>query len=236
VSFSGEHPQAALLSQPAEAVLRRLAVRPECLVLVISGRSLPDLQPRIPLREVVLAGNHGLEIEGCSYSFRHSEAEAGIPRLAAVSADLSALLLRWPGALLEDKRLTATVHYRQVAECDQQALVRAVRRVLAPYAGEFGLRAGKKALEVHPRVGWNKGSAVNWLRHASGVSACLCIGDDRTDETMFRGCSGAVTVAVGRAHSTAADYRVDTPTDVTALVRFAADALERRIVASAIAH
>jgi len=192
--------------------------------MVISGRRLADLRRRVPVA-AVLAGNHGFEIEGRGFRFGHAGAAVLRPRLAGICANLRHLLPAWPGAWLEDKGVTATVHYRAVAEQQQRSLVLAVGQCAAASGRDFGLRAGKKVLEIHPRVGWSKGQAVNWLRRASGISACLCIGDDRTDESMFRECGGAISVFVGEPRFTSAQYLLRSPAEVRELVCCASEAL-----------
>jgi len=139
--------------------------------------------------------------------------------LENICSDLDATLKRWPRAFLEQKRLTATVHFRNVLEREQRAVVLAVRASMSSYGRTFGLRAGKKALEIHPRVGWNKGAAVNWVRKKLGLESafCICIGDDRTDESMFENCLPAVTIAVGALSGTAAEHRLRDPTEVLSL-------------------
>ena len=215
-------PESVELPASLNPILDRLAESGNALLFVVSGRPLSDLHRRVSV-PCVLGGNHGLEVEGRGYRFEHAAAEALRPRLAALCTSIGELLPKWPGAWLEDKRLTATVHFRAIDARAEHGLRVAVRRSLAPFAGEFGLRAGKKALEIHPRVGWNKGQAVNWLREASGIASCICIGDDRTDETMFRECSGAISVVVGRSQFTAAQFRVDSPAEVEELLCFIAD-------------
>ena len=86
----------------------------------------------------------------------------------------------------------------------------AVRRAVARFGANLGLRAGKCSLEIHPRTGWNKGSAVAWIRQQFEMedAPVLCIGNDATDESMFRSLPGHVTVCVGQNVRTAAMYHV----------------------------
>jgi trehalose 6-phosphate phosphatase len=210
----------------ARSTLDELTALRECSLLVVSGRRLEDLRKRLSC-PAILAGNHGLEIEGEGLRFEHERAAQLVPVLENICSDLEATLKRWPKALLEQKRLTATVHFRNVLDREQQAVVLAARAAMSSYGLTFGLRAGNKALEIHPRVGWNKGAAVNWVRKKLGLERafCICIGDDRTDESMFENCLPAVTIAVGALRSTAAEHRLRDPTEVLSLFGYVVDRL-----------
>ncbi len=111
---------------------------------------------------------------------------------------------------MEQKGLTATVHYRHASEKHRHELVRTIRGCMGLYGTTFGLRSGNKALEIHPRLDWNKGTAVNWVRDRLNLNGagCVCLGDDRTDESMFRECEDATTIAVGEPRRTSAEYLV----------------------------
>ena len=212
-------PERAVLSPPTAELLRTLIGTPLCTLMVVSGRSLTDLRFRVPAG-AILAGNHGLEIEGGGLSVRHEGAAALQAQLLEACSGVAGLLPRWPGAFIESKGLTATVHYRLVPDKHHAELLRGVRSCMGLYGTTFGLRCGKKALEIHPRVNWGKGAAVNWVRDKLELSkaGCICIGDDRTDESMFRDCGGAITIAVGGARYTAAEYRLRDPESVAKLL------------------
>lgn len=212
-----DKPGSASLTGEAVEVLYRLSEKPGCTLMIASGRSLADLRSRVPV-PAILAGNHGLEVEGPGLSFRHPDAVASSAKLAEVCGSIRAMASRWSGALVEFKGLTATVHYRHVPDGERRELTRAVRRFVGVYGREFGLRAGKRALEIYPRVGWDKGSAVNWVRSQLGPGVVLCIGDDRTDEAMFRGCCGAVTIAVGSPRESAAEFLVGDSSEVLSVL------------------
>jgi trehalose 6-phosphate phosphatase len=192
---------------------------------VVSGRALRDLVTRIP-PGLAAAGNHGLEIRGPGFDFVHPEAEALRPKVHEAAARVAEVVRRWPGAWMEDKGLSATMHFRNVTR-DQHGLLHAVRRELAQYGPLFALRAGHLALEIRPKVAWDKGSAVEFIRERlGGADLCLCIGDDRTDETMFRRNRGHINVRVGSGRPTVADFHVADPGEVAILLGHVLDTCE----------
>lgn len=208
---------------PAEtrSALESLTSRPDITVAVISGRKLSDLAARTPLN-VILAGNHGLEIRGNGFDFHHPQAAAWQGALHRTCEELRVRVADIAGAVVEDKGLTATVHFRNVAEeVERQKLAEIVRSAVAPDLDKFELRNGRKTIEVLPRVDWNKGSAMLWLRdhvEPRGSSLICYIGDDGTDEDVFR-VSDGITIHVG-SRPTAARFTVKDPREVIVFLQW----------------
>ncbi len=206
-------------------MLRNLSGAKNAALAVITGRAIEDARCRLPI-EVTFAGNHGLEIQGPDFEFVHPGAVRLEPRLAEACDSLEDVVRRWKGAWVERKRLSATLHYRLVDRHAHNALLFASRRCLSPFCGDFALRAGKLALEVRPKVGWDKGSAVRYIRERlGGFDACVCLGDDRTDECMFDANRGQINIRVGGlAGSTAAGYYLSDPGEVAIMLSHIGDA------------
>jgi trehalose 6-phosphate phosphatase len=218
------------------ATLRDLLDTGRVSMAILSGRALDDLARKVPF-PAVLGGNHGFEMRGPGIEFRHPEAQRLQPALAQAREALCAAIAGWPGAWVEDKGLTVTVHYRQVHPCGQRALVVAVRKAMARFGLTFGMRAGKKAVEVYPRCDWNKGEALVWIRSALRMAEApvIAVGDDRTDEWMFTANRGGVNIHVGPACSaTCAEYYVADYIELMAAFAHIAGALgSARMVGSA---
>lgn len=191
-------PDRVRIPPAVRACLRRLARA--ATVAVISGRSLPDLRRRVGLPGLIYAGNHGLDIAGAGLRLRRgASARPRLRRLARrLERELSPL-----GARVEDKGLTLSVHHRGVPPRRRAA----ARRALDRLAGDFRVRAGKKVWEVLPEPRWDKGRAALWiLRRRPGLA--VAIGDDTTDEDMFRALGRrGFCVKVGPG-PTSAGYRV----------------------------
>lgn len=213
-----DHPEAVSLPPLTRAYLARLARRfPRCLVAVVSGRGLPDLKERVGLQNIMYVGNHGFELAGPGWASERREAREVRDLLSACCQALRQRLRGVRGALVEDKGLTASVHYRLVRR-DQ---VEEVRQVVLEEVGRLPpgrlvIRRGKMVLEIRPAVDWHKGQAATWLlEHVVGKDwrdrcAVLYAGDDRTDEDAFMTfADGGITVKVGTGpYPTAARYSV----------------------------
>jgi trehalose 6-phosphate phosphatase len=185
---------------------------------VITGRALTDIERRFPAG-AIFSGNHGLEIAGGGLHFEHEGARRLRPMIAQACEALEAASAAWPAAWVEDKGLTGTLHFRKVKTAYRETLLFAARRTLGAFGANIAMRAGRDALEIRPRVAWDKGSALEYIYgHAGPFDCCVCLGDDRTDESMFRAGCCDVSVRVGSSRITAAGFSLAGPADVAQLL------------------
>jgi trehalose 6-phosphate phosphatase len=206
--------------------LRRLTASERISLAVISGRALADVKRLLPLN-IIFGGNHGLEISGPGINFEHARARDLRPSLAAACEALRCAVAPWAEAWVEDKVLSATVHFRKVREQHKFALLAAVRHCVAELDTPFAVRAGKKAFEVLPKVSWNKGSAFTYIRERQGpFDVCICIGDDLTDEHMFRSNAKGLNIRIGRAEDSEAAYYLTGPSETLLLLAHIVDLCE----------
>ena len=181
-------------------MLRRVAACERMRLAIVSGRALGDLARRAPVDGAILAGNHGLELCGGGLRFEHECARPLHPFLERSRGELATLLKPWPAAWIEDKALSLTVHYRAAPASQRPEIRRAVRRHIAGRNPLIGLRAASNALEVYPKIGWDKGAALGYVREQLGpFDLVIAIGDDYTDEDMFRECPRDIAIRVGAA-------------------------------------
>ncbi|HEY4087169.1 MAG TPA: trehalose-phosphatase [Bryobacteraceae bacterium] len=185
---------------------------------VITGRALTDIERRFPAGPI-FSGNHGLEIAGGGLHFEHEAALRLRPMIAQACEALEAASAPWPTAWVEDKGVTATLHFRNVKTAYRETLLFAARRTLGAFGANIAMRAGRDALEIRPRVAWDKGAALNYIyEHAGPFASCVCLGDDRTDESMFRAACCDVSIRVGSSRLTAASFCLPGPADVAPLL------------------
>ncbi len=222
-----DQPESVHLPGRTRALLARLAAAPDTLVGVVSGRSLDDLRHHIGIEGIVHIGNHGLQIasRGWTWSLEHAQRSREV--IASCCARLRRRLRAVPGAWVEDKGLTVSIHYRQTPYPRVEEVRRAVFEEVAQTPGRtVKVHQGKKVLEVRPAVAWDKGAAVRWvLRRSFGErwpqeATVVYIGDDRTDEDAFVDLAGsAITVKVGSSpYPTAARYTVRDVGEVSAFL------------------
>ena len=221
-----DRPELADLPAGTRQLLRALAQRHRFTVGIISGRALSDLKQMVGIGSIVYAGNHGLEIEGPGISFINPLAEEMKPVLRVIHQVLSNALHTVRGALVEDKGLSLSVHYRLVEEEEVEEAKTVFERILRmPHlSGKVKITSGKKVHEVRPAVDWDKGKAIKLLmkRYGKGGRRSgllpVYLGDDLTDEDGFgaieRHGDGLTVFVGGESDSTTARYFLRSPDEV----------------------
>lgn len=213
------HPSEAQLLPETLEILSKAAACRRLTLAVISGRGLADIRNRVPL-DIAFGGNHGLEIAGSDWSYEHEEARELRPTLMRACEALTPVARRWPGAWVEDKGLSATLHFRGVDPEGRSSLLFDARRALRIFEPGLVFRMAKLALELRPDVLWDKGDALRYIREKAGpFAACISLGDDRTDEAMFRANRGQLNLRIGHAAATAADVCLANPAEAAAVLR-----------------
>jgi trehalose 6-phosphate phosphatase len=214
------NPGTASMPPESRRALKALEADSRYTVAIISGRALPDLRERVRMEEIIYAGNHGLEISGPGLHFIEPTAPRSVEALEELTRHLQVRLRHIPGVEVESKVLTASVHFRRASAERLAEINDTVRDALAPVVSLFQVTQGLQVLEIRPRVDWNKGLAVRWIRHALGRGDALVmyLGDDLTDEDAFAALPDGITIAVGRATCTCARYHVETQESVQAFL------------------
>ncbi len=160
----------------------------------------------VPMRAVV--GNHGAEdrpaLPGAAGWRR---------RVRTWRRNLEAQLAGVRGADVEDKGLSLAIHVRGAA---------AGRRVALALDGLEGARivGGKRVRNATVRGAPDKGDALLRLVRRGRYERVVFVGDDETDEDVFRRASEAplVGVAVGRRRNSTATHYLKTQGDVARLL------------------
>ncbi len=155
------------------------------LVCVVSGRAVDVVKKMVGLDNLVYIGSHGMErcVDG------HSEYVPGLERYPDIirsTLDEIKPLLPGDGVFIEDKRVTASIHYRLARDprAARQAILDALKN--AAHAGELRIMQNKMIIELLPPGGFNKGTAVTALVREYGLAGALYLGDDITDVDAFR--------------------------------------------------
>ena len=209
-------------------LLRDLARAPGVSVAIVSGRpreSLESLFVEVP--GLWLVAEHGgwLRGDGAWQSAAPAGAAAG-QGLDALATALEEVAAQYDGAWVERKTWSACLHYRGVRAREKMGLV-----VQASAALDARTRIrpgyekieGVEALEVRP-AGIRKSAAIPWMREKVGPAArLLALGDDLTDEDMFRALgAGDEPIQVGRDvwRATSARWRLPGPHATVILLRW----------------
>jgi trehalose 6-phosphate synthase/phosphatase len=132
---------------------------------------------------------------------------------------------RTPGSQLEEKRHSLAWHFRN-AEPELAAVRLAeLKDALISMTTNIDLSVleGNQVLEIKP-VAFDKGHAVRRFIADSDWDFILAIGDDHTDEFMFEALADSGTAIKVGAGVSAADFYVESVSDVHALLNRLASA------------
>lgn len=188
--------------------LHALSARPGVSVAVVSGRGLDDL--------VALVGDaDGIELVGEHGSVWLGREAPRPESYDAVKGALESIAATVDGAWVESKHTAFSLHTRAVGDAESEERVvgqaEAALERIVPGCFERGLHV----LDVR-LSGSTKADAVVELRR--GADGVLFIGDDTTDESVFRDArTPDVMVKVGGGE-TAAVHRVPGPRQVVDLL------------------
>ena len=186
-------------------LLFKLSTDPRNDLVIVSGRPRRDLEEFFGHLPVALMAEHGawLRPVGAGWRILRTMTADWKERVRPI---LQLYVDRLPGALLEEKDFSLAWHYRRADP--EQGSVRAKELLddLANYTRNIDVQVleGKKVIEVR-NSGVNKGAAaLEWLTKCT-PDFVLGIGDDWTDEDLFRAlpptaCSVRVGVATTAAH------------------------------------
>ncbi|HWB04466.1 MAG TPA: trehalose-phosphatase [Verrucomicrobiales bacterium] len=217
-------PEDAVILTAARDALERLSKLAGVTAAVISGRALTDIEEKVNLPSLIYAGNHGLEMQGPSMPPLTLFMEDVRKELDGALSLLHASLDSVPGVIIEDKGSSASVHYRMVEPANFDIVAAAVT-IAVNEAPQIQLRHGKMVWELRPDVAWNKGSAVVRLmaRFKLRSTAVFFLGDDETDDDVFRVLPQGATFIVGDRPNGLASFRCHGPEDAAELLAWMAE-------------
>jgi trehalose 6-phosphate synthase/phosphatase len=188
-------------------------------VVIISGRKHETLQEWFGHLQIDMIAEHG------AWQKHHGEEWKSLPLLTdqwkqEIRAILETYTDRTPGSFIEDKSYSLVWHYRKVEEGLGDLRAHEIISHLKVAAANKGLQLmpGNKVLEFK-NVEVNKGkAALIWL-HEKNPDFILALGDDHTDEDIFKALPPeAFTIKVG-GNISAANYYLTNTADVRSLLK-----------------
>ena len=221
-AFDFDGTLAPLVSEPGEAytlpvlrpLLRRLSRRAR--VVVISGRAVRDVKPRLFFSTRAVIGNHGLEGVS-SFAAKAVRAKKVCRKWVAQLRRSFAELPPDHGLYLEDKSHSLSLHYRHA---------RNPLKVSAWLADEIEnlwptprVVGGKLIFNIVPKGSPHKGTALKALMKKMNCTHAVFVGDDTTDEDAFGEGPRVFSIRVGRKKGSKARYYVKGLNDMTEVLK-----------------
>lgn len=240
ISAMAPHPDDAFVEPAARAALA--AIEPRVTMAgIVTGRALDVAVGLVRLPSLVYVGNHGLEwrIGG-----RHEDNPSALAARAGLEAALAEIGAAAgqrelnDGLLLEDKRLSATVHYRQSPAPER--FLEEMLPVMTAVAVRHDLQLvpGRMIMELRPSTGITKGTALRDIVAAHGLRGVVFSGDDISDVEGFEilrglrdtGVIDALTIGVVGPETPVSvrdqsDVQVADPIEMSAVLTAIADLL-----------
>jgi len=198
-----ETPDAVVPHPERTAAVRAVTDRLDGRVAIISGRTIAEIDRIAEAAAPSASGVHGLERRRADGSLHRAEAA---PAVRDAVAAFESFARERPGIIVEDKTVSAGLHYRGAPK-EAEAAMTLARRL----AEETGLtmQAGNLVVELKT-PGTSKGTALNAFMQEPPFAGAVpvMVGDDLTDEDGFRAATafGGFGVLVGTPRETAARY------------------------------
>ena len=185
VPFSGE-PQKARPGEHLLQLLDTLSRQAENEVCIVSGRPSAWLDACLGHLPLTLVAEHGARIRlaGATWS---DEVTGPTGWKGEVQRIMEGYARRCAGSFTEVKDFSVVWHYRNAVPAQARLRSMELLTELNEHIYNRGLQVvpGNKIVEVRS-YGVNKGTAVKKILSRQHLDFILAVGDDRTDEDMFR--------------------------------------------------
>jgi len=214
-----KRPSLAVPSEELILLLKQLTANPSNEIVIISGRDVNTLEKWLGHLPLNMIAEHGACIKYKDEEWKelisiNTEWKEQVRPLMQLFVD------RCAGSFVEEKKTTLAWHYRNTDPELGFTRSRELRNSLLQLTANTSLQVidGNKVLEVR-MVGVDKGVAALSMLSSFNPDFILCIGDDATDEDMFRALrERGYTIKIGRAN-TSAQYTILSQRDVFPFLR-----------------
>lgn len=207
---------ASIASPEAMDTLKKISSLNGVFVMIVSGRKLKSLKEKIDLPSLNYAGNHGLEWIINGVYDRYPFNERIVDSLNEVKKIYNRLSKEYEGIFIEDKSMSLSLHYRNLKNISEENFIevfyKSVKKIKNENIIEF--IEGKKVIDARPKIEWNKGQIVNMVSQQIPGRLTIAIGDDTTDEDMFKKITNGLAIRVGEGDASRAEYYLENIEDV----------------------
>ncbi len=198
--------------------LLHLLIQKNNHVAIISGRDKETLQNWFENLSISLVAEHGAFFKLFNTNWKLYQNNIDTSWKNAILNILKLYSDRLPGAFIEEKTFSIVFHYRNTDPETQAMIIPELNGHLQNFISNTKLvvNKGSKILEIKPaNIGKNCVAEIFDLRSYDFI---LAIGDDYTDEDMFKVLPHeAITIKVGEI-STLAKYNIKSPQQVIKLL------------------
>jgi trehalose 6-phosphate phosphatase len=222
-----ETPDAIVVPPDLISNLMTVSNRMGGALALVTGRALHYADVLFDPARFPIAGLHGAELRDQAGTITRPEIT---PEFVTLKSELARTAEAWEGVLFEDKGAAAALHYRLAPE-RQADVEHVMRRASVAIGGAWGLQFGKMVVELRPATA-SKGAAITTFLSQAPFDnrRPVAIGDDVTDEAMFKvaNAAGGISLRVGEPGAeTQAQASIGSAAEVRAALARLATRLER---------
>jgi trehalose 6-phosphate synthase/phosphatase len=214
-------PEAATPDPALCSLLTDLEACPGVDVAVVSGRTRSSLSEFLGRLPIALVAEHGVWSRAQGGDWTSSVDPSACSWKEPVREMLREYVARTPGALIEEKTAGMAFHYRNADRHLGAARARELRLNLVQLLSQqpVAVLGGRKVVEVRPQE-VDKGTAVKRLiEHVPPHTALVAMGDDRTDEDLFRALPPEAYTFSAGPWTSHARFRLNGPSEVREFLR-----------------
>jgi len=201
-------PSEAAPDKALKDLLSRLSEDPRNHVVVISGRDVASLEKWLGMLPVSLVAEHGASFKMKNTSWQQLVSVSDLWK-EEIRRVMQLFVIRCAGSFIEEKANTIAWHYRNTQPGLGFSRSRELLNTLSQLSQNTSLQVvdGNKVVEVR-LSGFDKGATALKIVKETDPDFVLCLGDDATDEDMFKALAGeAYTIKVSNGAS-AAQYTI----------------------------
>lgn len=183
----------------AKHILRHISSNPKNTIIIISGRDREFLEKQFKNMDVTLIAEHGYFIKEYGKEWV-TQADVNLGWKENILPILNDYVNRCNGSMVEQKHASLAWHYRN-AEQDIAAIrIHELKDNLAEMLkneSKLEILDGNKVLEIKS-IMYDKGTAASTYLKDDSFDFIMAVGDDKTDEDLFRAMpEHAVTIKIG---------------------------------------
>jgi trehalose 6-phosphate synthase/phosphatase len=213
-----KYPRLAIPNKDLLNLLSILSSDKKTDATIISGRDSRTLEEWFHNLPVNLVAEHGASIRTKNGEWKNQK-EVDQTWKPVIRPTMELFAQRSPGSFIEEKNHTLAWHYRNVNPelgfIRSRELLDNLHHLLRN--AQLQIIDGNKVIEVR-MSGVDKGTVAKSFLEESHYDFIMAVGDDKTDEDMFRALADkAITIKIGKGH-TNAQYNLSNYTEVIALL------------------
>ena len=201
-------PSEAAPDNAVKDLLMRLSSDPKNHVVVISGRDVSSLDRWLGALPLTLVAEHGASFKMKNEAWQQLVSVSDLWK-EEIRRVMQTFVTRCAGSFIEEKTNTIAWHYRNTQTGLGFSRSRELLNTLSQLIQNTTLQVidGNKVVEVRI-AGFDKGATALKIINEMDPDFVLCMGDDTTDEDMFKALEGeAYTIKVSSGAS-AAQYTI----------------------------